>query len=144
MANKELDLQKRIIDRLKLEGGHGHKWATEWTVGVPDLVLAHSIFGLALVEAKLEVDWRINTTRTIQLTELQRLELQKYQDAGAKVACIVGVTRLSASRYMRDLTLCPYGIHHAGPIERDLLLDKGFNFTNNSLPGFAEWLNHWL
>ena len=52
MSRKELRFQNHIIDTYKAEGGTGKKWASEWAVGNPDLVLSCHGAGVHLAEVK--------------------------------------------------------------------------------------------
>jgi hypothetical protein len=89
MAN-EVAWQLKIIKRLREFEGEGHKWATPYTVGVPDLVVSTVPNGLMLWEVKIEKAWNTNTDRTIALTEKQTLCLNKYKKSGASVfVCVV-------------------------------------------------------
>lgn len=52
MSRNELRFQNHIIDTYKIEGGTGKKWASEWAVGNPDLILSCSGVGVHLAEVK--------------------------------------------------------------------------------------------
>ena len=81
---KETDLQ-RVIRRTIAAQGHGYamKWATDLMVGVPDLVCALPNVGMFLCEVKYERDWFTNTTRTIKLSDHQRVVGRRFTAAGA-------------------------------------------------------------
>ena len=78
----EVGWQSKILKRIKKEGGWGKKWATSYTVGVPDLILSFEEKGVCVTEVKLEKDWNTNTKRTLKLTEKQLDNLNKIRDAG--------------------------------------------------------------
>ena len=50
----EVTWQRKVIVKIYVEGGWARKWATQLSVGVPDLIVAHEQFGLAGIEVKLE------------------------------------------------------------------------------------------
>ena len=58
----EVGWQSKILKRIKKEGGWGKKWATSYTVGVPDLILSFEEKGVCVTEVKLEKDWNTNTS----------------------------------------------------------------------------------
>ena len=137
MKKNELKLQKHIIKLLKKEGGTGHKWATEWTVGVPDLVLAHPKTGLVLAEVKLETRWQSNTTRMIKLTDAQQIVLRRYSKAGASVLVLVGITHGYFD--LKRVEICCFHSWRRGlAVSRDGLI---YNRHNPATSSFGDWLS---
>ena len=78
----ELDWQRRVIKSAKAQGGWGAKWATQWTVGVPDLILCLHHFGLFAMEVKLFDSVKPGWSRKIHTTDKQKHELNKINEAG--------------------------------------------------------------
>ena len=79
----EVYWQTKIIERIRNEGGYGRKWATQYIVGVPDLIVSLNDYGPVFIEVKLEKKWTKNTERTIELTEKQTIELHLLSKASA-------------------------------------------------------------
>lgn len=81
MSN-ELEWQRRIIKSVKSQGGWGAKWATQWTVGVPDLVLCLPEPGVFVMEVKLFKDVKPGWSRQVGTTVKQRHSLSEINSAG--------------------------------------------------------------
>jgi hypothetical protein len=81
MSN-ELEWQRRIVKSVKSQGGWGAKWATQWTVGVPDLVLCLPDHGLFTMEVKLFKDLKPAWSRQVGTTEKQKHALSSINAAG--------------------------------------------------------------
>lgn len=81
MSN-ELEWQRRIIKSVKSQGGWGAKWATQWTVGVPDLVLCLPQPGVFVMEVKLFKDVKPRWSRQVGTTVKQRHSLSEINSAG--------------------------------------------------------------
>lgn len=80
---QEIDYQRKIVKDVRAQGGHGKKWATQLTVGVPDLVLSHHIWQeVALMEVKLFKDVKPRFRRKVGTTSKQQHELKSYWSAG--------------------------------------------------------------
>jgi hypothetical protein len=77
----ELDYQKRIIDSVKQIGGHGRKQSHKFSIGVPDLLLRVPGFVPIEAEIKLELDVTDGFNRDSGLTERQRQELNRANEA---------------------------------------------------------------
>lgn len=88
MAN-ELEWQSRIIKSVRRQGGYGRKWATQLTVGVPDLVLSFQGIGPFFMEVKLLRNCVHDFDRKIGLQPKQMHELAMLNKAGAEA--FVGV-----------------------------------------------------
>jgi len=54
MPSPELNVQANILKSVIKGGGFGRKWASDFQVGVPDLILAMPGLGLWLCEVKHE------------------------------------------------------------------------------------------
>lgn len=99
----EVDWQRRILKRIRQEGGWGHKWATSYTVGVADLVVTSPHWqGTALIECKLEKNWHKNTQRTIAYKPKQKEEAHGNIAAGGMAFGIVVVHNGPS-----DVKICP-------------------------------------
>lgn len=94
MAN-EVEWQTRICKSLRAEGGYGHKWASAYLVGVPDIVAALPRIGSFFIEVKLIDGVSRGFNRKIGVTLKQQLELQKMVEAGA--LAMVGVVSVVAT-----------------------------------------------
>lgn len=83
----ELEWQRRIIKSAKKQGGYGKKWASQFIVGAPDLVLSFPQLGPLFMEVKLlrDVNQNIEWQRKLEVTKKQRHELQELRNAGADV-----------------------------------------------------------
>jgi hypothetical protein len=87
---KEIEWQTKIIKRLRKEGGYAKKWASTWSVGVPDLIVSHAALkGLVALEVKLMRDWKTNTTRKVELTPKQVHELNLIQAGGGRASVLL-------------------------------------------------------
>jgi len=81
-VSNELEWQRRIIKSTKSQGGWGAKWATQWTVGVPDLVLCLPEPGVFVMEVKLFRDVKSGWSRQVGTTVKQRHSLSEINSAG--------------------------------------------------------------
>lgn len=97
---QEVDWQTKIVNRVKEQGGYGAKWATQFSVGKPDLILTHG--DTLFVEVKYETDWFKNTARTLGFTSKQNLEAQRINEAGGRCFGLVVI-----QNGLRDVKLCP-------------------------------------
>lgn len=113
MANKELKWQSRIIDSARLHGGYGGKWSSRFQVGKVDLVLTLPRIGAFVAEVKLVEHPAARFNRAIETTELQDIELRRFEDGGA-VALVLVVTKLVSDKALRDVWLwaVPHGEDH--------------------------------
>lgn len=107
MAVKETAWQKKIIDSAKALQGYGKKWATQYSVGVPDLILSLPSYGLFLMEVKLIKDIPASGkfSRKVNTTDKQKLELRKFSKAGA-LSCVGMITYCGPREVY--LTVLPY------------------------------------
>lgn len=84
----EVKLQTKLIKDLRKGGAYAKKWATQLSVGVPDIIAV--VEGLTVfTECKFEKGWNKNTARTIKLSPKQMHELNALRDAGANVVVVV-------------------------------------------------------
>lgn len=130
---KEVEWQTKIIKRIRSEGGYAKKWATQYSVGVPDLVtvLNDEQSGLAashFFEVKLEKSWFKNTSRKIKLSEKQKYEISALAKAGARV----GVILLAHLHDDRDPSVVVVPSRLIQPKE-DLIVER------NPLVGWPRW-----
>lgn len=104
---KEVDWQTKLIEQIKRENGYGKKWATQWAVGVPDLILSIKDWGLVTTEVKLEKGWNKDTVRTIQFTT-------KQKEHAAKIVRADGICFGTVVVYNnpRDVAICPVPMSH--------------------------------
>jgi hypothetical protein len=80
---KELKFQDHLIDSYRLVGGHAHKWASEWLIGVPDLVCCLPTIGVHLIEVKhIPI---LSLGQKNPMTAKQVYECKRYKDAGGLV-----------------------------------------------------------
>lgn len=93
---KEVAWQSKIIKRLRSEGAYARKWATQYAVGVPDLIIVGmagmnflQVSASMFVEVKIEKNWGINTRRTINLSKKQIVEIAAIHKAGGIVRVMV-------------------------------------------------------
>lgn len=85
LPRKELKFQGHIIDSYKIQGGLAKKWATQLTVGVPDLVCSMQDFHCHLMEVKHRPDWTVGKTYQNPLTAKQLSTARKYEGAGSLI-----------------------------------------------------------
>lgn len=90
---KELLYQRHIIDSYKMCGGYAAKWATDLSVGKPDLVCALDDFGCHLVEVKHRPDWSMDHHYKNPLTDKQVQAARDYINAGGISVSMVVVGR---------------------------------------------------
>lgn len=141
---KEVDWQYKIIKKLRGEGSYGRKWATQLTVGVPDLVLSFkSPFfareGLYLCEVKLEKGWKKNTKRTIALKPKQADELNNALEASGRAFVLVVVYHGPLDVWLAPVPVPPR--REAMQITRDTLLDGAFKWSPEN--NLSEYLTTW-
>ena len=91
MSRNELRFQNHIIDTYKAEGGTGKKWASEWAVGNPDLVLSCPGVGVHLAEVKHRPTF--DPARSIQnpMSAKQKQAARDYIEAGGTVFLFIVV-----------------------------------------------------
>ena len=85
---RELKIQHKLIDLIRKENGYGRKWASEYAIGVPDLVCSIPLIGTFFAEVKLH-SGNIRD-RDIGVSDKQRHEMIKMMRAGA-VAVVIAV-----------------------------------------------------
>lgn len=133
----ERQLQDRIISEIRNMGGYGKKWASQWQTGVPDLILVSPRYGTLFIEVKQIKLTGASVPRFLKIktTEKQKLEMQRLEAAGGRVAVLVGVQtdeigRLYCAHHSSDKLDCT--MHHSewrrSKIELDLkgMLDAYF------------------
>jgi len=86
----EIIWQRRIIKSIKSKGGWGRKWATQMTVGVPDLILALPHFGMFCAEVKLFQNVARGWKRKTGVTEKQRHEINRINSANG-LGLVIGI-----------------------------------------------------
>lgn len=88
---QEIDWQRKLIDNVKAHGGHGHKWSSAYTVGVPDLILSHGLLdGTLVTEVKLEKNLPTQFDRKLKITPKQKEEMIRFHHSGTPV-CVIAV-----------------------------------------------------
>lgn len=136
----EIAWQRRILNQVAKEGGYGKKWATPYTVGVPDLVLSLPRVGLTLAEVKLETNWAKNTQRTIGLTEKQSLELSRFYTAGARTRVLLVVDNGEKDVFMNIFS--PPEPRSVLKLSLTEARDRGFVWEyRGQRRGFVDWLS---
>jgi len=116
MSN-ELEWQRRIIKSTKSQGGWGAKWATQWTVGVPDLVLCLPEPGVFVMEVKLFKDVKPGWSRQVGTTVKQRHSLSEINSAGG-LALVGAVVKYSGTN--RTLLV---GVHPSTEVLSETSID---------------------
>lgn len=102
----EVEFQHQIIKAVKKQGGHGGKWASQFQVGKPDLLLQIPTVGFVVMEVKLEKAPKgAEIRRSIGITDLQRIELKAWRRAGA--LSVIGVVFDRGARDRRLVVLPP-------------------------------------
>jgi hypothetical protein len=86
---RELVFQSHILDSYANCGGYARKWASEWQVGVPDLICTLPDIGCHLVEVKHRPLWLSRPVWDNPLEPKQREICKDYMKGGAIV--FVGV-----------------------------------------------------
>lgn len=137
VRKKEVDWQRSVIEAVKKAGGYGRKWATQWSVGVPDLVLVLPNAGAVFVEVKCARSGSPDFKRTVALTQKQKLELGRILDAGGKALVVVFAEVKGPSKPLRL-----FGVYRppaAGPTS-DLFVKAAemHEFTPESLVSVLE------
>jgi hypothetical protein len=105
----ELTDQVDIIRSLIREGGYGKKWATRFSVGVPDLIGACPGVGMFLMEVKvLDIVLPIRSDHEFDVTPKQRHELESYAKAEG-LSLLGAVLRVSKNkRITKRLLVMPW------------------------------------
>ena len=87
----ELKFQNIIINSYKEQGGYARKWASEWQVGVQDLICTFPGVGVHLIEVKHRPGWKGVEFKN-PMEKAQVSVAQHYRDAGGLVfgAVVVG------------------------------------------------------
>lgn len=95
MPSPELTVQKNILTSVIKGGGFGRKWASDFQVGMPDLILAMPRLGTWLCEVKHEHEPAPSMTGLSRIanhpTKIQRSILTDFYDAGARVLILNSV-----------------------------------------------------
>lgn len=86
---RELKFQGHIMKSYKNCGGHARKWATNMTVGPPDLVAQIRPLGLHLVEVKHRPNWSVGKGYKNPMTAKQEDFNKDFSDAGAPTFLMV-------------------------------------------------------
>lgn len=74
---KETDIQAQIRQSVKFDGGYCHKLTNQFTVGIPDLLIALPPFAPCVIEVKSFKDCgHVGFNRQIDVTPKQRHELR--------------------------------------------------------------------
>lgn len=99
MRRVELKFQDHVLKSYAIHGGHAEKWATQMTVGRPDIVGTLPRQSAHLCEVKHRPEWGLNVTYKNPLTPKQKQVLSRFSAGGAKVygMVIVGSTEAIGS-----------------------------------------------
>lgn len=86
---KEINWQRRVVHTVRKLGGYGKKWASQYTVGAPDLILCLPSTGIFVMEIKMglmsagsNVPDTYKFNQKINTTDKQKVELSQIEDAG--------------------------------------------------------------
>jgi len=104
MSRNELRFQNHIIDTYKIEGGTGKKWASEWTVGNPDLILSCRGVGVHLAEVKHRPTFSPERTIKNPMAAKQQQAARQFIEAGGTVFLfiVVGEKALGSTLLVYD------------------------------------------
>lgn len=98
----EVYWQGKITDSIRKQGGAGKKWASQWLVGPPDLVLGVPSLGGVLMEVKLLKDVKEGFVRSkMGPTPIQHEFMHSFVDAD--VPCVCGLVITKHSVYKRAI-----------------------------------------
>lgn len=78
---KETDVQAQIRQSVKFDGGYCHKLTNQFTVGIPDLLIALPPFAPCIIEVKDLKTVMSGFDRQIDVTPKQRYELRAISEA---------------------------------------------------------------
>lgn len=117
MGRKELRFQSHIIDSYKNWNGYGRKWSSEWTVGVPDLVLSLPLFGGHLAEVKHRPTWDFGKIYKNPLTDKQQEDCEAYHEAQCNV---LGMVIIGSDKALGS------GLALFHPVPDEIVLDPRF------------------
>lgn len=81
----ELQLQSKLVEAIKEEGGFGFKLSNKFLAGPPDLYLSHPSTGTVFIEMKLNSRMQ----RPVNVTDLQLHTISKMQKAGTRCGIVV-------------------------------------------------------
>lgn len=129
---KETDFQTLIRKSLERQGGFGRKWASEWHVGPPDLILTHlEIGGPAFMEVKLIKEPSAKFNQKLNVTDKQHEYLGNLQKSGC-VALVGVVVYWRRNRW--DLVAVPVSNTGEYRLSSDYLQDdRLYRCNQNSL-----------
>jgi hypothetical protein len=142
---KETQWQSKILTRVRGEGGYGRKWATQYSVGVPDLITATQR-GVLFIECKYEGDWNKATSRKIKFSEKQKEQAWLINESMEAQQCIGLVIAHSPAFFhgVSKVRLIPVRVP---PVGTDLLLTIGINagyaWNRTEPPSLMTYLQDW-
>lgn len=108
---KEIDVQRRLINSIQATGGFARKWASPYSVGVPDLIASVPEVGMVGIEVKFLKRWSKDTGRTVKLTDKQHDVLAKLNRAGGKVAVCIAATFTNPPAKLHIAFFPPIGLN---------------------------------
>ncbi len=130
----ELAWQRKIIQRAGVRGGYGRKWASQYSVGVPDLILVHG-GNVCFVEVKLE---KVTAARyfrhTLKVTAKQEYELQRLRAAGAMAFIVAVLYYGRAKAYL--LPVFPDGDYVVSSDD----IERSYDWYGSHSIGLMDWL----
>ena len=78
----ETEWQRRICKRINVEGGYAKKWSSQYSVGVPDLIVIRFGATYFFEVKKIEVpDLDKPVSRKLGLTDRQHEEMRRIEEA---------------------------------------------------------------
>lgn len=92
----ELKFQDHICDSYAACHGYARKWATEWQVGMPDLVASLPHYGCHLAEVKHRPEFVMGGDYKNPLDPKQRQVARKYTEGGGLVFGLVVIESIKA------------------------------------------------
>lgn len=73
----EADVKRKLVHRMREEGGYARRFEDKWAVGLPDMMLIPKGGPVVWAEVKMITDWKFGPSPR-QHEELQRLELPPH------------------------------------------------------------------
>jgi hypothetical protein len=135
----EINWQKKYIDAIRQKGCYGKKWASTWSVGVPDLVTSITGLGLVTMEAKLEKAWTKNTFRTLGLTPKQVEELAGIRAADGLAFVLLFVQQAQRETYLNLFVPPPHEPNAELRIDKHTALEGSFRWEDKAKSSIVDW-----
>lgn len=89
MAVSENEWQTRICKRIREQGGYAKKWASQFLIGVPDLIIICGEFKWFVEVKKIDCVESKPFKKRLNLTPKQRKEIQDIMESGGDAYVLV-------------------------------------------------------